>query len=193
MSSNQDLVNITLENVDDVVIEIEDAFFDIPFENSDFQTDHFVLAAQLTPERMYRALGLRMFSKLQALRDAKYSRMREEVDLDEIEHKLQNDRISMFERRRLEIDKIQKLEQRAQTNKLINDAIHDLNRLYEKFKKMPKYTREEFEKAEEMHFELKLQRQLQGITGVKESLTNMRQDLKSMDTQIEVAMKQLEN
>ena len=164
---------ITLDNTDDVVKEIEEAFFDIPFENSQFQTEHFVINSQLTPERAYRAIGLRMHNRLRALREAQFSRMREDVDIDELRAKLSLSETNKFDRRRFEIDIQQKLSNRAFTEKLINDAIAELNVLYHHFKRLPHYTRQQFEAGEREHFHQSLTRQMKGIVGAAESLTNM--------------------
>jgi hypothetical protein len=164
---------ITQENTEDVVKEIEEAFFDIPFENSQFQTENFVINAQLTPERAYRAIGLRMHNRLRALREAQFSRMREEIDLDELRAKLQLGEYNKFDKRRFEVDIQQKLSSRAFTEKLINDAIAELNVLYHHFKRLPRFTREQFEAAESTYFEESLTRQVKGIVGAAESLTNM--------------------
>ena len=82
MSEKKDLM-ISEETVHDVITEIQDAFYDIPFENSKFQTENFVLNNQITPARAYRALGLRINAKLRALTEAKYSKMRAEIDIEE--------------------------------------------------------------------------------------------------------------
>ena len=55
---NNNGLQVTNENVAAVLQEVQEAFYDIPFENSQFQTEAFVIAAQLTPERAYRAIGL---------------------------------------------------------------------------------------------------------------------------------------
>lgn len=167
---------ITPENAEDIVGEIEQAFYDIPFENSAFQTESFVIASQITPERAYRAIGLRMHSKLSALREAQFGRMKEQVDLDEIDYKLSNPELDQFSRRREEIKKLEILSRRTWTDKLINDAVAELNILYKHFKTLPKYTREQFEQAEKIHFTQKLQRQVVGIEGAKEALINMNED-----------------
>ena len=57
----------TVDHIPDVLKELEEAFYDIPFENSDFQNKMFVVADQLTPARAYRAIGLRMFAKISQL------------------------------------------------------------------------------------------------------------------------------
>lgn len=170
-------LTVTYENSQDVIAEIEQAFFDIPFENSQFQTESFVIGGQITPERAYRAIGLRMHAKLRALNEAKFGRMKEEVDLDEIEHKLNSGELNQFDRRREEIKKQQILSQRNWTDKLINDAISELNVLYKHFKALPKYTREQFEQGEKLHYEQRLNRQVLGLEGAKESLINMNEDI----------------
>lgn len=171
---------ITLENSHDVIKEVETAFFDIPFENSQFQTECFVIAGQITPERAYRAIGLRMHAKLRALNEARFARMKEQVDLDEIEHKLNSGTLSQFDIRREQIKKQEILSTRNWTDKLINDAISELNILYKHFKSLPKYTREQFEAGEKLHFEQRLNRQALGLEGAKESLINMNEDIQAI-------------
>lgn len=185
-------LTVTYENSQDVIAEIEQAFFDIPFENSAFQTEAFVIGGQITPERAYRSIGLRMHAKLRALNEAKFGRMKEEVDLDEIEHKLNSGELNQFDRRREEIKKQQILSQRNWTDKLINDAISELNVLYKHFKSLPKFTREQFEQGEKLHYEQRLNRQVLGLEGAKESLINMNEDIHAIKSYEEKVL-QLEN
>jgi hypothetical protein len=173
-------LTVTYENSEDVVREIEQAFFDIPFENSKFQTESFVIGGQITPERAYRAIGLRMHAKLRALNEAKFGRMKEQVDLEEIEHKLNTGELNKFDRRREEIKREQILSNRTWTDKLINDALSELNVLYKHFKALPKYTREQFENGERLHYEQRLNRQVLGLEGAKESLINMQEDIAAL-------------
>lgn len=189
--SNKELT-VTYENSQDVVREIEEAFFDIPFENSRFQTEAFVIGGQITPERAYRAIGLRMHAKLRALNEAKFGRMKEQVDLDEIDHKLNSGELNQFDRRREEIKKQQILSQRNWTDKLINDALSELNVLYKHFKALPKYTRDQFEQGEKLHYEQRLNRQVLGLEGAKESLINMNEDIRAIKNYEEQVL-QLEN
>lgn len=169
-------VMISEENVSDVLAEVQQAFFDIPFENSAFQTENFVIASQITPERAYRAIGLRMHNRIQALLEAKYGRAKEDIDLEELQAKIDNPETSVFDRRRAQLDVEYKLANRKYTDKLINDAICELNILYKHFKSLPKYTRAEFEQGELQHFEERLTRQVRGISGAQESLVNMHND-----------------
>jgi hypothetical protein len=173
-------IAITQETANDVIKELEDAFYDIPFENSKFQTEAFVIASNITPERAYRSIGLRMMAKLRALNEAKFGKMKQQVDLDEIDHKLADPNLDQFERRRQEIKKQEMLSGNYWSDKLINDAIQELNVLYAHFKTLPKYTRDQFEQAEQLHFEQRLNRQVLGVQGAHESLVNMRDDLKAL-------------
>jgi hypothetical protein len=171
---------LTLAAIPTVIEEVEKAFFDIPFENSDFQTRNFVIAAQITPERAYRAIGLRLSTKIRALKEAMYSRQLEDIDLEEMEWKIADESLDIFEARRLKIKIEQKREARAYTDKLVNDALHECSVLYAEFVKFPKFSREEFEAAEKAHFNEKLLRQINGCTGASESLNNMHTDVESL-------------
>ena len=189
---NQEITQVTVDNASDVIAEIESAFYDIPFENSQFQTEAFVIAAQITPERAYRSIGLRMHAKLRALSEAKFGLLKEQVDLDEIDYKLTHGNLNEFDRRR-EMIKREEIESRRNwTNKLINDAIAELNVLYKHFKSLPKFTREQFEAGERVHFEQRLNRAALGLEGARESILNMRDDLPAI-TNYESQVAQLEN
>jgi hypothetical protein len=102
------------------------------------------------------------------------ARQLEEVDIEEKQALIQSDGASSFDKRRaqIEIDKI--LATRNYTDKLLNDAVHDLNFMYAHFQKFPRYTRLQFEQEEALHFEqsLKLQLESQG-NGAIQSLCNM--------------------
>ena len=174
-------LEIIPENAEQLIKEIEQAFFDIPFENSDFQTENFVIASQITPERAYRAIGLRIHSKLQALIEAQYTQALAEIDIKELEEKNQDSSINQWDRMRNQL-KIQKmLSGRSWGDKLISDAIHELTVLYRHFRSLPRYTRDQFESGEAQHFRERLHRQIQGITGAQESLANMEIDAHSLN------------
>ena len=170
----------TLQSTNDAIQELEQAFFDIPFENSDFQNEAFVLAGQITPERAYRALGLRMHSKLQALRHNLFAERKRDIQLAELREKLESPDVSKWDKLRaqVEIDEIESGISYAE--KLKNDAIKELECLYKHFKAMPRFTREQFEAAEANHFRERLTRQANGISGAAESLINMQEDVQAL-------------
>lgn len=178
-----DIQVVTESNVNDVLKEVQDSFYDIPFENSKFQTEAFVIAAQVTPERAYRAIGLQMHSKIQAIREAKYNMAKEDIDIEELRDKITRDETTPYDKRRFQLEIDFKLSARDFSAKMLNDALTELNLLYTHFKKFPKYTREQFEQGEKQHFGIKLTKQLHnaaqapGAVGALESIQNMEQDL----------------
>lgn len=185
-----ELKAIAVETVPDVLKEIEDAFFDIPFENSAFQNKAFVIAAQQTPARAYRAIGLRMFSKIQAVKEHLYNRELNRINLEEKREKLAGFWLGKYERRRLELEIAKMEDGQGYADKLFNDALKDLNQMYAEFKRLPRYTGEQFEAEEANHFTLRLQRQL-SANGAMESLLNMQEDLPQFPGRIEKAAAKL--
>jgi hypothetical protein len=182
---------LKVEQVEGVLEELEHAFFDIPFENSDFQNKAFVVAAQQTPARAYRAIGLRMHAKIRAVKEFQYQRALNQIDIEEKQAKIADEATSEFDRRRLriEIAKIQEGESWGQ--KLLNDALRELDCLYAEFKKLPRYTRAQFEAEEPAHFKASLTRQL-SHNGAQASLASMTHDLAHWDRIIEQSVALLE-
>lgn len=175
------------EAVGSVLTEIEEASFDIPFENSDFQNSAFVMAAQQTPGRAYRAILLRMNAKIRAIKEYKYGLRKTEIDIEEKQFKIADENTDPFERRRLQLE-IEKINDEGEfSRKLLNDALRELDCLYGWFKKFPRYTREQFEAEEVDHFAKKLTRQL-NHNGSQESLANMAHDLPQWDARLQHAV-----
>jgi len=177
---------ITLDDVPNVLEKLETRFFDIPFENSAFQTQAFVIAAQQTPARAYRAIGLRAFNRVQAVKGYMISKERTKIDIEEKEAKIADPETSEFDRRRLRLDIIEIREGEKYSEKLLNDALTELNLLNAELAKYPEYTRAQFEAEEPAHFEAKLTRQL-NAPGAHEALANMRNDLPGFDKVIALA------
>lgn len=167
-----------------VLQELEEAFFDIPFENSDFQNRAFVVAAQQTPARAYRAIGLRMHAKIRAVKEYQYAQAKLAIDIEEREAKIADANTNPFDRRRLELENAKAQDESGWGKKLLNDALRELNCLYAEFKKLPRYTRAQFEAEESKHFDGRLQRQLLPGGGARESLDNMHRDLAEWDERI---------
>jgi hypothetical protein len=173
-------LTVQTDNIDNVLKEIQDAFYDIPFENSEFQTENFVLAAQITPERAYRALGLRMYKKLLAVQESIIGIERAKIEEEEILETLKDPTVSNFQKRKLRLDlKLREINQPF-LEKLLNDAIVELNILYRHFKALPRYTRQEFETGEKRHFLETSKRALMGISSHSESLFNIEHDINAL-------------
>ena len=169
----------TIEQVDSILDEVNDAFFDIPFENSAYQTEKFVIAGSITPERAYRTIGLRMSNRIQALQEAKFSMANYQIDLDEINAKIEAGRLNQYDLRREDAKREKTKGEMAYSKKLINDAITELNVLYKHFKALPKFTREQFEAGERRHFTERLSRQ-DVLSANQQSLINMDEDTNAL-------------
>ncbi len=164
---------LTEGDIGRVIEEYEEAFFDIPFGNSQFQIENFIINQAHTPERAYRAIGLTMRAKIQALREAYYALKRQDVDIEEAKEKVEGKYFTKWEKKRAEIDLEQKQEARRDMKKLVNDALVELSFLYSAFQKFPRYTRLQFEQGEREHYKVRLTKQALGIQGPLESLDNM--------------------
>lgn len=184
------LTTISVDQIPDLLAEINEAFKDIPFENSEFQTRAFVIAAQQTPARAYRAIGLRMHAKIQAVEEYMYQQELNKVNIEEMESKLADPDVNEFEKRRLRLEIIKLGRGQEYGKKLLGDCIAELNVLYDEFKKLPRYTRETFEAEERKHFLLKLDRQIKA-PGPHESLANMHVDMPQWDKRIEESVAML--
>ena len=175
------LTTISADNAATVIQEIQQAFHDIPFENSAFQTENFVIAGQITPERAYRAIGLRMHKKLIAVQEALIGKEKGEIEEEELREKIESPNYNRFEKRKFELELQKRQIYKPFTKKLLNDAIAELNILYKHFKALPKYTRAEFEAGEKRHFIEDLNRKALGLDGAKSSLINMIDDVAAIE------------
>ena len=136
--------------------EIQDSFLNVPFGNSDFQIANFIVNRAQTPQRAFRAVCLSLRDKILTLNEAYYNQLKFQVDLDELQEKIE-----------------QKISQQRDNEKLLIDAIHEVEFLYSYWQKLPHPTRAEFEAAEEDYFKISLTKQVLGIDGVVGSLENM--------------------
>lgn len=149
---------------------------EIPFGNSDFQHAAFVEANQITPERAYRAVLLNLNQHLEALRTAYYNLKRDDVEIRRLQAKIESDQVNEFDREIAVIDLEERQIQRRYTEKLVADALHSVAHYKTRMDSYPAITREQFELAEPGHYQHRLERQANGLTGAHEALANMRHD-----------------
>lgn len=180
MSKSKELI-VTQEDIPNVIDDVYRRMWEIPLGNSAFQNKNFVMGSQYTPCRSYRGALLRLSDRIRALNEARFSLETEKIDLEELDYKINHSKTDQFERRRLEVEKRKKLSQVKYTEKLIYDALYEVTTLYNEIKEYPEYTREEFEAEERIHFEIRLQRQIEGKAGAVDSLLNMTQDRQRID------------
>ena len=186
MSENKELVNLNLENcsldtLSKVIKDIEDSYFDIPFGNTGYQTKAFVIAAGITPERSYRAIGLQMLSLLNSLRSNIIDRQIYNIRLTQKKESLNDPSLNSYDREVIELEILRDSSGENYNRKMLNDSLHELNILYDEFKKLPKFTREQFELGEENYFKQSLERQARGITGAVEGIINMSEDMPALE------------
>jgi hypothetical protein len=184
-------LQLTTENASEILGELKDSFFDIPFDSSKFQVERFVLSAEVTPERIYRSIGLKLLTSIKSLEDAILSRKEAQIDIEEIDYNISIGKLSSFDVRRQEIKKQKILLGMEWGDKLINDVIVELNIVYEHYKKFPKFTRAEFEAGEQRYYEQKLNRQLMGVEGSVGAVINMNEDFKALEAFEEQSFKSL--
>jgi hypothetical protein len=183
----------TLQNTNEALLNIEKRFYNIPFENSNFQNNAFVVAAQITPERAYRAIGLRIHSKLRALQENYFNERKSEIRIGELQELIESSSTSKWDKMRHELEIEQILTSRPYTEKLKNDAMQEISCLYAHLEKLPEYTREEFEAGEMQHFIETSKRQTNGITGGEESLVNMIKDIPALEAYKEAVIQITDN
>jgi len=95
-------------NYSDIVEkELLDKCEDIPFSNSLYQDESFVLNTSYTDARAIRNVGLALSARVRALKELEFGLETMQVDLEEIDFKLKNTQ-DQFELRRLDIEKRKK-------------------------------------------------------------------------------------
>lgn len=161
----------------ELISKLEEQFYDIPFGNSGYQIQQFVLNEQITPGRAYRAIGLNMLSLIDTLKLNGYKKQRADIKLKYREKELNTLDPDTVEAELLALKIARDKEANNSLNKLINDAVTELNVYYKELKKYPEYSRKRFEDEEALHFHLKLNRQLETEdNGAIASLMNIKID-----------------
>ena len=128
-----------------------------PFGNSMFQITNFT-AGQETPERRQRHCSLQLYQKEKALKECEFRRRRTKIDLEEILEELENNKHSYtkFEILRKGVDVEEKEYQLNNDIKMIEDCLFEIRVYRNILKKLPMFTREEFEKSEYKYWEIRL-------------------------------------
>lgn len=172
-----------LQDVKTIFDEVHKLSYDIPFSNSKYQNENYVIKRSIGKGRQFRDGLLRLNDRLEALRECYYSLKKSDLDVkekelnisklqrqqqvekDDIEYELIQIKID-----RLNIEKEQILSSKPSINKLVNDNITEIKDLYSVIKTFPIYSREEFEQLEKEHFDYIHKKELFGITESVESL-----------------------
>jgi len=168
---------ITKENLAEVLQEIRDKTYDIPFNHSLYQIEKFILNEPGSKGRLLRQLGLELNSKIETIRGSIIERKKENIDMRKMKAQLDKNskyyETDMFEREKIELDLQLKESNQPYQEKLLKDAFIELNYMYSVFSQIDPMTREEFEDQEEQHFTNHLLKQVKGLKGAHESLYHM--------------------
>lgn len=139
----------------DDIEQLKDEMRQVPFGNSQFQVRHFTPGGE-GPERRYRNCLLQINRKLQALQECEFRRQRLEIDMEEIASRLSEDmkwdRMSVFDERRARIDLDEKQYALNTEVKLIEDALIEIEVYRDELSRLPKFSRDEFERGEKQYW-----------------------------------------
>ena len=171
---------VNSNNVEELLQDLENAFWDIPFENSAFQTEQFIIASAITPERAYRSLGLRMHSLLRSVIERIWEEEADELYMEQLKEEINNPSLSKLEKLRKEIELKKATMNIFSHKKTLHDALCELNILYKHYQSLPRYTREQFEAGEYRHYHERSLRGAHDLVSYKESLVNMEVDIKNI-------------
>ena len=133
--------------------KLQDKMRTVPFGMSVFQIKNFN-RGQETPERLYRNCLLQLNQKMRVLKECEFRRARYEIDIEEIDEKSKNS--DGFEKRRMEIDRNEKVFNLEQEIKLIEDCYIECRTYVDILDQLPEFTREQFEGAEGVYWEKRL-------------------------------------
>lgn len=133
--------------------EILKAIDEIPFGNSGYQIEKLVLS-QPSDSRNYRQALLEMWDKYKILKNAQFRRRRNLVEREQNVFLLGLEKDAL-KKELLQIDIEESDFNISIEDKLIKDAIIELNVYQHMFNRMKKMNRQEFEDAEEEHHKAK--------------------------------------
>lgn len=154
--------NKSLFDLEKEILYISD---EIPFGNSDFQNRMASVNGEMSPHRALRASCLRIMDRIQALRECYFSLKEKEIEIKKLERDYEKQEDDL-EKELIKIKIERTMSGMAYTQKLIKDAIREIESLYPIVKSIGKMTREEFESYEREHFKKKYELAINGANEV---------------------------
>ena len=178
--------------LDKIESKLKELSQSVPFGESSFQKIAFA-NGQDTPERLLRHHLLQLDQKLRALKKCQFDRARTEIEIEKIQEKLKT--AEGFEKRMLSIDLAEKEYNFESQEKLIFDALIEVQAHYSIIESLPQIeSREQFENAELEYWSKRLLREsnesflANGVIppGHIEALSNIGISLKRKNDQLEI-------
>jgi len=164
------------EGISKILNHVLDLVEEVPFGNSDFQNRLVIVDNEMSPHRAYRHAALRIIDRLNALNECYYNLRKTSIEIKKLERKLLEE-TDPLEKELIEIEIEQKKSTLPYTQKLIKDAIREIESLYPIIENIGKLSREEFEKLEKQHFKNKLENSLKGKHETNLMLENINKDI----------------
>ena len=95
---------------------------EVPFGNSDWQNRHAIVNEEKTPARAYRHAALRIMNRLQALKELKYNKAKQDIVIRILKRDMASEPDEL-KRELIALEIEHKTSGEAYTKKLANDAI----------------------------------------------------------------------
>lgn len=124
-----------------------DLAVEVPFGNSDTQNRTTIVNEERTPHRAYRHAALRIMNRLEALRETRYNLRKREIEIKILERDLAQCEDSL-KCELLKLDIEFKRSADVYMQKLIIDAIREIESLWPVIQALGKVSREDFERGE---------------------------------------------
>jgi hypothetical protein len=144
--------SLQFKNIDSILSlesEMIERFRKIPFGNSKAATDDAQIVSEEMPHRAYRHLGLRFFSRLRDLKMCSLERQSQEIQLQRLQKKLDNDLfLDELDKASVEIEMQKITSGWNYENMLAEQCIEELKHLLTRIEQLPKYTQDEFEELD---------------------------------------------
>lgn len=131
--------------------KIDEVCKSIPFGMSDFQMEQMVVN-KVSPYRSARQIIAEMNKRYGALKEAEFRKKKFNAEVELLKRQARSWFISKEQRCIIEVDIEIKFHNAHQEEKLIQDAIIEVNNLLQMLEKMPKFNREQFEKNERKYW-----------------------------------------
>lgn len=135
-----------MNNLEQLAGTILDLVQEVPFGNSDTQNRVAIVNEECTPHRSYRHAALRIMNRIEALREVKFNLRKRDIEI----RMLQRERDTADELRKEMIDL--EIEHRRSgdrySQKLISDAIREIESLWPVIQAMGRVSRADFEQGE---------------------------------------------
>jgi lysozyme len=127
-------------------------FSDIPFGNSEYQINHFIIGETSSKTRQYRTIGLQLFGLFKTIGNLYFDIKESSLEIENILNRISSES-DPYTKQMLQLKIDRKNFEVLFTTKLLHDAKLECNVYIDLLKKLPELTREQFEAGEKEYFD----------------------------------------